>query len=214
MLIKVQCCLKTDPGYIFETEDIDEFLSGIASLNADGGGDTPEPSVGALIRAIRASEEGSPIYVFTDASAKDAYRIREAQALIAQKLVTITFALVTSSRKRRGNNGIQEDTPEIVKRQLDETYELLATFSGGQVLTLTTTDLSSLGELVSFSANQRRTTIFRERGQSTSYTFYVDSSVEQVIVSVNGEDGVTLISPSGMNKNTTFPPMKHFTLCL
>ena len=88
---------------IFETEDIDEFLSGIASLHANGGGDTPEPSVGALIRAIRASEEGSPIYVFTDAGAKDAYRIREAQALIAQKLVTVTFALVSFARKRRGN---------------------------------------------------------------------------------------------------------------
>ena len=67
------------------------------------------------------------------------------------------------------------------------------------MLTLGTSDLPSLGELVSFSANQRRTTIFRERGQSTSYTFYVDSSVEQVIVSVNGYGyDAALTSPSGM----------------
>jgi len=43
------CTFFSDPGVIFETEDIELFLSRIAGLVADGGGDTPEPSIGALI---------------------------------------------------------------------------------------------------------------------------------------------------------------------
>ena len=169
------------------------FLSGIASLHPDGGGDAPEPSIGAVIRAIKASEEGSPIFVFTDASASDSYRQQEALALIAQKSVTVTFALVINF-KRSINSQFEK-----MKRQADETYETLATFSGGQVLNLGTTDLSDLGELVRFSADQEQTTILRESGTTTQFkTFYIDSSIEQVIISINGYGvGISLTSPSG-----------------
>ena len=65
--------------YILKYVDI--FLDGIAILTADGGGDTPEPTIGALIRAINASEEGSPIFVFTDAEVSDPELLPDAQAL-------------------------------------------------------------------------------------------------------------------------------------
>ena len=188
-----------DPGLIYETNDIEVFLSGIASLHANDGGDAPEPSIGALIRAIKASEEGSPIFVFTDAPASDSYRIQEAQALIAQKSVTITFAFVVLGRKRSTNDHMQVGHFEEIKRQADETYETLATLSGGQVLNLGTSDLSDLGELVRFSADQERTTIFRETGAIGPFkTFYIDSSIEQAIISINGYGlGISLNSPSG-----------------
>lgn len=188
-----------DPGLIYETNDIEVFLSGIESLHADGGGDAPEPSIGALIRAIKASEEGSPIFVFTDASASDSYRLQEAQALIAQKLVPVTFAFIAVARKRSANDHTQVDHFEKMKRQADETYETLATFSGGQVLNLGTSDLSDLGELVRFSADQERTTIFRETGATGPFkTFFIDSSIEQAIISINGYGfGISLTSPSG-----------------
>ncbi len=50
----------TDPC---TTVDTDVLLDEIRSLSAFGGGDTPEPSVGALIRAVEASVRQSPIYV-------------------------------------------------------------------------------------------------------------------------------------------------------
>jgi hypothetical protein len=191
-----------DPGLIYETNDIEELLNGIASLHAEGGGDEPEPSIGALIRAIKASEEGSPIFVFTDASASDSNRLQEAQALITQKAVSVTFALVVLNRKRSISNHGQVDQFEgrKTKRQLDETYETLATISGGQVLNLGTSDLPHLGELVRFSADQERTTIFRETGVVTvpSKTFYIDSSIDEAIISISGEgSSVSLTTPSG-----------------
>ena len=188
-----------DPGLIYETNDIEVFLSGIASLNANGGGDTPEPSIGALIRAIKASKEGSPIFVFTDAPASDSYRLQEAQALIAQKSVTVTFALIDLRRRRSANDHMQVGQFEETKRQADETYETIATFSGGQVLNLGTSDLSDLGELVRFSADQERVVIFRETGaMDLVKTFDIDNSIEQAIISINGYGlGISLTSPSG-----------------
>ena len=159
-------------------------------------------ALGGLIRAIKASEEGSPIFVFTDTTASDSNRLQEAQALITQKAVSVTFALVVLNRKRSiSNHGqVEQFEGRKTKRQLDETYETLATLSGGQVLNLGTSDLSDLGELVRFSADQERTTIFRETGVVTvpSKTFYIDSSIDQAIISISGEgSSVSLTTPSG-----------------
>ena len=141
--------------------------------------------------------------MFTDASASDSYRLQEAQALIIQKGVGVTFALVVQNRKRSvSNNHAQGGQYEVkrTKRQLDESYDTLASISGGQVLNLGTSDLSDLGELVRFSADQERTTILRETGVVTaaSKMFYIDSSISQAIVSISGYGlSISLTSPSG-----------------
>ena len=178
------------------------FLDGIANLNASGGGDTPEPTIGALIRAIKASEEGSPIIVFTDAIASDPELLSDAQDLIAQKSVTVTFALVNVFRKKRsGNDGMQDiQNTYKEKRQLDDTYNIIAAFSGGQVLNLETDDLSELGEFVSLSADQSQVTILRESGNMLSTTFHVDSFIQQVVISIDGSGGgenVLVMTPAG-----------------
>ena len=71
-----------DPGITIESDDIQEFLMAIASLTADGGDDTPDPSFGAIIQAIEASEPSSSIYVFTDAPASDSHRLNEVETLL------------------------------------------------------------------------------------------------------------------------------------
>ena len=196
-----------DPGTIIETNNINEFLNRFENLTADGGGDTPEPTIGALIRAIKASEEGSPIIVFTDADASDPELLPDAQALIVQKSVTVTFALVDdeSDRKRFANDGMQDiqNTHEN-KRQLDDTYNILATFSGGQVLNLETNDISELGDFIGFSVDQSQITILRQSGDILSTTFHVDSFIQQVVISIDGSGGlqnVLVMTPTG---NTTF----------
>ena len=197
--------LLSDPRTIVETDNIDVFLDGIASLTADGGGDAPEPTIGALIRAIKASEEGSPIFVFTDADASDPELLPDAQDLIIQKSVTVTFALINAFRKKRsGNDGMQDiQNTYKEKRQLDDIYNIIAAFSGGQVLNLETSDLSELGEFVGFSADQSQVTILRESG-NMSTIFHVDSFIQQVVISIDGSGGgenVLVMTPTG---NTTF----------
>jgi hypothetical protein len=88
----------------------------------------------------------------------------------------------------------------LEKRQADDVYDILAALSGGQVLNLGTSDLSDLGELVSFSANQAQTTILRETGSVAPYIFYVDRSTQQVIISINGYGyEISVISPTGVD---------------
>lgn len=158
----------TDPGYTYETEDIEEFLTQIALLIAEGGGDTPEPSIGATIRAIEASEPGSPIYVFTDAPASDTNLLNEAIALISRKQITITFAIVNALRVGKRSLDVQNSNGRNyrVRRQTSEfdEYEQLATFSGGQILNIRTNEISNLASLVGFSARQTRSSIFRRSG--------------------------------------------------
>lgn len=162
-----------DPGILFETEDIEEFQASIAALRAAGGGDEPEPSIGAIIRAMEASKPGTPIFVFTDASASDEDRLNEARSLILIKGVRIYFVLVNLLVDNQG------------------VYGQLATISGGQVLNVGTNDISELASLVSFSALQSRSTIFRQSNvmQSTAIHFFpVDSSIVEIILSISGQD--------------------------
>ena len=202
----------TDPGITIVTEDIDEFLNGIGSLRASGGGDCPEPSIGALIRAIRASEPGSPIFVYTDADASDPGREPEALALIGETGVRVTYVLtgVCSFGRKRSAEGSQQDTEQYDPKQhhvrlprqaVDDVYTLIAAISGGQVLNVDQFEISQLSPLISFSLMQSIVTIFYRTSSITpgSYNFAVDESVSEVLISVNGV-GITVtnvIAPGG-----------------
>ena len=179
-------------------------------LAANGGGDCPEPSIGALIRAIRASERGSSIFVYTDADASDPGRLAEAQALIRETRVTVNYVLTGRCFKRkRSAEGSQFDTEQYnVKRHrmrwrrqtVDDLYTLIATTSGGQVLNIDENDISELSSLISFSLMQALTTIFYRMSSVAigSFNFPVDESVSQVLIAVNGVGiGVTVTTPQG-----------------
>lgn len=195
-----------DPGITFITQDVEEFLAQIGSLTANGGGDTPEPSVGAIIRAAVASEPGGPIFVFTDAPPSDAHRLTEATSIIATKGVRVTFALVNAfSRKRSVEN--QQEIPRAQLRSRRQAfaidaYEEIATLSGGQILNVQTEEIANLASLVSLSAVQSRRTIFRRSATlsgSVQHTFPVDSSVAELIISISGQSvTASVTTPRGM----------------
>ena len=188
-----------DPGITFETEDVEQFLARIAALTADGGGDTPEPSIGAIIRAAEASEPGAPIFVFTDAPASDEDRINEARSLIVRKNVRVFFAFVNIETRKRS----LDDKHFQRKRQVGggNIYERLAELSGGQFLRVRTSEISDLASLVTFSAVQSRRTIFRRSSivsGTVEHSFPVDSSTVEVTISINGRGiAVTIFTPQG-----------------
>ena len=189
------------------------FLTAIGALFANGGGDCPEPSIGALIRAIRASERGSPIFVYTDADASDPGRISEALALIGQTGVRVTYVLTGTcffGRKRSAESS-QLDTEQFSMKQhglamrsrrqlVDDLYTLIAAMSGGQVLNVNENDISELSSLISFSLMQALTTIFFRMSTITpgSFNFPVDETVSQFLISVNGAGiTVSVTTPQG-----------------
>ena len=189
---------------------MDEFLNEIGSLVAVGGGDCPEPSIGALIRAIMASERGSPIFVYTDADASDPGRAPEALALMRQTGVRVTYVLtgvcIIFGRKR-STEGSQQDMEQyntkhmrLPRQVVDDVYILIAAISGGQVLNVDQFDISELSPLISFSVMQSTVTIIYRVSSITpgSYDFAVDESVSQVLISVNGIGiTVSVITPGG-----------------
>ncbi|KAI6655535.1 Von Willebrand factor A domain-containing protein 7-like [Oopsacas minuta] len=158
-----------DGGVIVQTTDVDEFLNSIALLTANGGGgDCPEPSVGATIRAILASEPGSPVFVFTDADASDEYRQTEILALISDTRVTVSYILTAGcSRRKRSENG-QSDHIDHEQRRRRSTpsdlYSYIAAFSGGQVLTVDTDSISELSSIIFLSSDRSFTQILHNSG--------------------------------------------------
>lgn len=154
---------------------------------------------------MEASEPGSPIYVFTDASASDERRRNEAKSLILRKSLRVYFALVTTFIGKRSIDDNQQtyESKSREKRQSGSTdiYEELASFSGGQFLMVSTNEISGLASLVSFSAVQSRRTIFRRSNVAfgtVEHCFLVDSSVVEVILSINGQRiSVFVTTPQG-----------------
>jgi hypothetical protein len=70
------------------------FVDAISKLKATGGGDCPELTMQGILDALNEGPDwGSPLYVFTDASAKDATpeNIDEVKLLAKYLGVTINF---------------------------------------------------------------------------------------------------------------------------
>lgn len=186
-----------DPGIIFETDNIEQFLAGIAQLRASGGGDEPEPSIGAIIRAVKASEPGSSVFVFTDAPASDSNRLNELLTLIAEKNILINFVYVTTGGKKRSvqPRATRKHRSRSKRQSVDDAYEQLATISGGQVSTVGTNDISELASFVSFSAMQSRNTVFRREGNllgTIQFEFPIDTYTSEAFISIDAEQSITV----------------------
>lgn len=181
-----------DPGYTNRTFNVDQFLSYIGKLSASGGGDCPEPSIGALIRGLKASQPRSSVYVFTDAPASDENLASEAARLITEKNIKVTYALTQGcSRKRRSS---------MSKRQTGlNLYSYLASLSGGQVLNVGSADISKLSSLVFQSVQGNPVTLFYRKGTdiTAKYQFFIDSTIYSATVTVTGTDltGIKLEPP-------------------
>lgn len=75
------------------------FVRAISSLKASGGGDCPEFAMTGIINAIdEGPEAGSPMYVFTDASAKDASEKNIRGIITMAKMEDITINFYTTGK--------------------------------------------------------------------------------------------------------------------
>ena len=97
-LIETFCSLLiisgTGPLTYHDNGDGADFVKAIQALSANGGGDCPELTIRAMINALEESPRwGSPMYVFTDATAKDdtADNLDELEYLAKDFGVTINF---------------------------------------------------------------------------------------------------------------------------
>lgn len=105
------------PGIVFT--DATSFLAAIAAISPSGGGDCPELSMSGAYNAVAAADNDSRLFIFTDASSKDAGQMSAVANLAVQKRITVTTALSGSCSP------------------YDPTYFELARRTGGQVFVTT-----------------------------------------------------------------------------
>ncbi|XP_006772921.2 PREDICTED: von Willebrand factor A domain-containing protein 7 [Myotis davidii] len=120
-----------DPGFgpVFTTSDPDSFWQQLNEIQAVGGGDEPEMSLSALELALLHTPPLSDIFVFTDASPKDAFLTHRVEALAQERRCRVTF-LVTEDPSR----GQRRVRREVLSPLRFEPYEVVALASGGEVI--------------------------------------------------------------------------------
>uniref|UniRef100_A0A4W5QFF2 von Willebrand factor A domain containing 7 n=1 Tax=Hucho hucho TaxID=62062 RepID=A0A4W5QFF2_9TELE len=132
-----------DPGVgpVYETEKPEEFMSYMENLMALGGGDEPEMCLSAIQLALTHSPPLSEIFVFTDASPKDAH---------LYNAVRVTFLLTEdpshkikgSGRKRRRRRR------ETLSPDRFALYSSLSSVSGGLTVFTTNSDIHRVSAIV------------------------------------------------------------------
>ena len=192
-----------------------KFEKAIDSLSASGGGDCPELTFKGILNAMRKSPKyGSPMYVFTDASAKD-YSIDNMDDVL-------------SYANREFGNGITINffTTGLCGKSSYKPFEELAKETCGYMFNLPkSNDLKKLsgitaGALVgatclesggSNSASGKK----RRSVRGSTYSIIVDDSTEKIFITVvrqGSSQKVALKDPNG--RDVTLGVTKFLTLVI
>ena len=176
-----------------------QFENAINDLSAHGGGDCPELTFEGILDGMAESPNyGSPLYVFTDAAAKDATNdnIDEVLQFAAFNGITINF-FTTGLCGHSSYGPFEKLASETCGQMLKlPTGSELKKLSGITGVTLPGATCLVIGTSGSSSGKKKRS----PRGLSYSYSIPVDDSTENIIVSVSTErsgPSINLRDPRG-----------------
>ncbi|XP_061173534.1 uncharacterized protein LOC133182699 [Saccostrea echinata] len=196
------------------TADADEMIDWLGSLSASGGADCPEYSLSGLITGATLSNHNSPVYIYTDAPAKDPEKEAEAIRILLEKNITAKFRLTNECGRRR------KRAIERYKRQ-SSVYDRIAQTTGGDVQRFSSSsELASkveedlLNDLNIIQSNSSQTLDTDNLPSSTSVikwgtidqddtnnlTIEVDDSVDSLHIEINGttnSSDIQLRNPNG-----------------
>uniref|UniRef100_A0A8D2J2V7 von Willebrand factor A domain containing 7 n=1 Tax=Varanus komodoensis TaxID=61221 RepID=A0A8D2J2V7_VARKO len=136
-----------DPGFgpVHKTSDPEEFWRILDTISPLAGGDEPEMCLSALELALQSSPAYSEIFVFTDASAKDAHLKNSVEALIQEKKCKVTFLITEDPSKTR----VKRETLAPDRFNL---YVNLAHSSGGQIIFTDNKNIQEVAKIISESS--------------------------------------------------------------
>uniref|UniRef100_A0A8D2ZG30 von Willebrand factor A domain containing 7 n=1 Tax=Scophthalmus maximus TaxID=52904 RepID=A0A8D2ZG30_SCOMX len=166
-------------GPVYETDDPNQFMQHMENLMALGGGDEPEMCLSAIQLALTHSPPLSEIFVFTDASPKDAHLFDAVKALFLIRFFRqVTFLLTedpkytteVSGRRRRRRR--KRRIMEPLSPDRFSLYSSLSSVSGGLTIFTTNSDIHRVSAIVEDN------TAADKVGTSTSET-YCTSSIDQ-----------------------------------
>jgi hypothetical protein len=174
-----------DVGDPFVTTDSAAFLGAVDGLSAGGGGDCPELSQGALLKAVGESLPNSSMFLFTDASAKDA-GLGGAVNALAQDRDTRISAVLTGSCS-----------------PIDPVYKRNTTETGGQMFVVERGQVGSLFSLIAPQVTGDFEPLLLASGLLATtpreFTIAVDTTVRRAVFSATADvlTSATLLRPDG-----------------
>nr|WP_315256779.1 hypothetical protein [uncultured Duganella sp.] len=179
-----------DPGTgpTTATNDAVLFKSQIASLFASGGGDCPELAMNGMYNGLSLADPGGDLFMYTDATAKDASLSGAVISLAKSKDIKIYPMLFGSC---------SPITPGFLQAAVE---------TGGQVFFLFGSEAGAVTQLADLVGRNNVVQILSTVDSfsvSKTYTLPVDSSLSRLTVSVSGtvagvQPVVTLTRPDGV----------------
>ncbi|XP_032809099.1 von Willebrand factor A domain-containing protein 7-like [Petromyzon marinus] len=194
-----------DPGYgpVLVSKNVTEFRKWISALFPYDGGDEPEMFFSGLMLCLNAIEPHSEIFIFTDASAKDAYLVPQAVAIGVRKKCKVNVVHVRWPRYMRSldNQGNFQRTRTLTYPEYDE----IAFSTGGLMLNPTSTEFQELMVVIGDLTKTQQVNLLNVRHVDTTtskvLTFPVDNSVSDIVIfytgTVSASPIITISDPSG-----------------
>jgi len=179
--------LGTGPLTYKSESERQQFVSSISSLTASGGGDCPELAFKGMIDALKFQPQlGSPMFVFTDASAKDRTQsnIEELKLLASNVYATINFFVK--------NECFSGTDPGFVE---------VASYTSGQIFPLQTD--SEIEKFKDYVEDSLKDSVIIEEGKGGSSIYLtLDGEVTLLLISLeltqaNQAQNVRLVDPYG-----------------
>ncbi|KAK7929114.1 hypothetical protein WMY93_005509 [Mugilogobius chulae] len=170
-----------DPGVgpITKTTDPEVMKKEISELRAKGGGDDPEMCYSGIQLALTTAPSYSSIFVFTDATAKDADLKDTLLALISTTKSEVNFLMTDNSKRRRRSTrgGSFND------------YKDLALASGGQAIQVTKNQLPKATAIIRDTSTSARVTVLHQTKnpkKTETFLFSLDDSLKNITIYITG----------------------------
>jgi hypothetical protein len=172
-------------GPVTKTTDANAFIDALNRLSASDGGDCPGPelSEAGMLAALDASDGGTDLFMFTDASSKDRVLTDQVNALARNKDIRIYPILLGNCTA------------------IDPSYIEEADDSGGQVFSLSPSEAGSITQLADFIVRSNEVNLLliadTFAGTARTYSVPVDSTMTRITFSISGTTSVVVTRPSG-----------------
>ncbi|XP_049988318.1 von Willebrand factor A domain-containing protein 7 isoform X3 [Alexandromys fortis] len=197
-----------DPGFgpVFTTSDPVSFWQKLNEIQALGGGDEPEMCLSALELALLHTPPLSDVFVFTDASPKDAFLTNRVESLSRERRCRVTFLVTEDPSRAQGRVRREALSPSRF-----EPYEAVALASGGEVIFTKDQHIQDVAAIVGESMAGGLVTLPLEPPVSIpgeTRVFAVDRLLRNVTVRVHGDiSGFWIKSPAAQ---TSLDFLFHF----
>ncbi|KAJ7995232.1 hypothetical protein DPEC_G00242400 [Dallia pectoralis] len=194
-----------DPGVgpVYETDKPEEFIGFMENLMALGGGDEPEMCLTALLLALTRSPPLSEIFVFTDASPKDASLYDAVLALTMEKQCKVTFLLTEDPSYEL--KGRRRSRRKVLSPDRFSLYSSLSSVSGGLTIFTTNSDIQQVSAIIEDNTAANKVTLLHAEGDDTNqqnHPFRVDQAVRNITLHLTGDFRSCVVdSPTGRTQS-------------